>query len=553
MSVLQEEFERNRRAFEAQGRATFKKEPKRDKERYHGRDPILFGLSNIAGHEVWDNHEVVVQVSETEVRELSIEYHSNHHMLRKELSLEGRQSAYLMEGGHWEVCGDDPFPATLKMLRGFPVFETGLGTIVYSTSKSNSSIRRSFEMTNCKLSVLIVLFECNDSAPNESVPTDRGTVAVGSLRVGRRVIPLRRGDVIVVDYSFASTLTLNEDSRDVVLLEVDIWHPELLRAENQTVREGIEQLFPALKFKAPVNIADSGNYTLHSAVEMFVETPNSGRLYSAHPHAADYAKVLQELVSQRKRAHYTISAFVIGDRFCGKSSLIMRFADPSRNPVGQPSMFGDFCIAERGMFDPDVCPVIAEIGGPVKVKIRLRNDMSYEFPWVRNHPTEPASAGIFLCFDVTNRRSFEHLDAWMLKIQRTEESFPVKTAKVLLGLKVDRDPAVGKASTRVGIFSALLQSLGYTPDSQVVPSTDLSTPGTEDSARKVAYDEAHSFATLHGMPYVECSAKTGFAMEDALATLLHHVFRSDPRLGAELPPMPPSNEHFNSQSICVLT
>lgn len=407
-------------------------------------------------------------------------------------------------------------------------------------------------MTNCKLSVLMVLFECNESAANESVPADRGTV-VGSLRVGRRVVPLRRGDVIVVDYSFATTLTLNEDSRDVVLLEVDIWHPELLRTENQSVREGLEQLFPALKIKAPVNIADSGNCTLHLAVEKFVDTPNSGGLYSAHPHAADYAKVLQELVSQRKRTHYKISTFVIGDRFCGKSSLMMRLADPSRNPVGKPPMFGDFCNAERGVFDPDICPVIAEIGGPVKVKIQLRNDMSYEFPWVRNHPTEPASAGIFLCFDVTNRRSFEHLDAWMLKIQRTEESFPVKTAKVLLGLKYDHDPAADKASTRVGIFSALLQSLGYAPNSQVVPSTDLSPPGAENIAREVAYDEAHSFATLHGMPYVECSAKTGFAMEDALATLLHHVFRADPRLGAKLPPMPPSNEHFNSQSICVLT
>lgn len=231
----------------------------------------------------------------------------------------------------------------------------------------------------------------------------------------------------------------------------------------------------------------------------------------------------------------------------------MRFADPSRNPVEKPSLFGDFCITERGMFNPDVCPVIAEVGGPVKVKIQLRNDMPYEFPWVRNCPAEPISVGIFLCFDVTNRHSFEHLEAWILKIQRTEEGFPVKTAKVLLGLKCDHDPTGGKASTRVGIFSALLRGLGYAPDSQVVPSTDLSPSGAEVFAREVAYDEAYSFATLHGMPYVECSAKTGFATEDALATLLHHVFRFDPRLGAKLPPIPPSNEHFNSQSICVLT
>lgn len=448
MSVLLEEFERNRGVFESQGRATVKKEPSHDKERNYGRNPILFGLSNIVGLEVWDTHEVVTKVGETEVRDLSTEYHSNNHMLRKEQSFEGRQSAYLMEGGHWEVSCDHQFPTTLTVLRGLPVFETGLGTIVYSTYKCSSSIRRSFEMTNCKLSVLIVLFEFNESASSESVPSDSRTVAVGSLRVGRRVVSLRRGDVIVVDFSFATTLTLNEDSRDVVLLEVDVWHPDLLRTENRTVREGLEKLFPPSQIKAPVNIANSSNCTLHLAVEKFVDTPYSGGLYSANPHAADYAKVLQELVNQRKRTHYSISTFVIGDRFCGKSSLIMRFADPSRNPVEKPSLFGDFCITERGMFNPDVCPVIAEVGGPVKVKIQLRNDMPYEFPWVRNCPAEPMGVGIFLCFDVTNRHSFEHLEAWILKIQRTEEGFPVKTAKVLLGLKCDHDPCGPRLRTR---------------------------------------------------------------------------------------------------------
>jgi Ras-related protein Rab-39B len=91
------------------------------------------------------------------------------------------------------------------------------------------------------------------------------------------------------------------------------------------------------------------------------------------------------------------------------------------------------------------------------------------------------SVGILLVYDITNRRSFEHLESWMSEAQLHIDSR--RAVYIIVGHKADRD-----------------------------------------SERAITTREGRNFAQFHGARYLETSAKTGQNIEDVFLTITRDIY-----------------------------
>eukprot|EP00759_Apiculatamorpha_spiralis_P025047 PhF_6_TR28136/c0_g1_i4/m.41651/K07925/RAB39B; Ras-related protein Rab-39B len=157
---------------------------------------------------------------------------------------------------------------------------------------------------------------------------------------------------------------------------------------------------------------------------------------------------------------------LVGESGCGKSSFISRVVRNRFTEMYNPTIvFHD--VSAKFEYEQsliiELCFV--DIAGPDTFR-------SY-----RN------VAGCFLCFDVTNRRSFERAHSvWLRDIK---SYVPSLAPLVLLGLKAD---------------------LG------------------ETDHREVTSEEAEGFGARDSMPYIECSAKDNFRVFEAVESMVKLCF-----------------------------
>lgn len=94
------------------------------------------------------------------------------------------------------------------------------------------------------------------------------------------------------------------------------------------------------------------------------------------------------------------------------------------------------------------------------------------------------SVGVLLVYDISNYESFEHIPLWMIEARRHIE--PHRPVFALVGCKLDLVDAGGQ--------------------------------------REVPIEDAQGFAKLHGLHFVETSARTGANVEEAFRMVTQEVY-----------------------------
>lgn len=168
------------------------------------------------------------------------------------------------------------------------------------------------------------------------------------------------------------------------------------------------------------------------------------------------------------KGHYIVRMLMVGDSSCGKTSLVLRF---------DQNVFSTKFVTTIGVDYRD--KVVKVEGAPMRLQLwdtagqeRFRSLTSNFFG---------RADGFVLCYDISNRPSFDHVIGWMRDIKTRA---PPDCDIVLCGNKSDLD-----------------------------------------NDRVVQYDEGKQLAEEYGVQFFETSALTGHNVENmfmALATTIKH-------------------------------
>lgn len=148
---------------------------------------------------------------------------------------------------------------------------------------------------------------------------------------------------------------------------------------------------------------------------------------------------------------YTFKIIIVGNSNAGKTSIIRKFVDYQFD-VSEKSTIGvDFKTKEITVNDK-------------KAKIKIWDTAGQERYRAIINSYYRGTKGIMICFDLTNRQSYENVEDWYIDIQKF---VPIdETAIILVGNKLDLD-----------------------------------------WMRKVSYHEANQYACERNMKYIEISAR----------------------------------------------
>ncbi len=151
-----------------------------------------------------------------------------------------------------------------------------------------------------------------------------------------------------------------------------------------------------------------------------------------------------------------VKLLMIGDSAAGKSSLLQRFTEGSFNTSFITTIGIDFKIKYMNY-------------GTLKKKVLIWDTAGQERFRTITRSYYRGCEGIFLVFDVTNRKSFDNINKWVLDIKSTNDNDPLI---MLVGNKCDLE-----------------------------------------DIRVVSNEEAEKKASDHGFTYFETSAKTGLNVD----------------------------------------
>ena len=90
--------------------------------------------------------------------------------------------------------------------------------------------------------------------------------------------------------------------------------------------------------------------------------------------------------------------------------------------------------------------------------------------------------GILVVYDITNRESFEHLNSWLIEIEKNGNK---NVYKLLIGNKNDLE-----------------------------------------ERRQITFEEGKEFASINGMEFFETSAKTAYQVQDAFELLTRDIIKT---------------------------
>lgn len=166
---------------------------------------------------------------------------------------------------------------------------------------------------------------------------------------------------------------------------------------------------------------------------------------------------------------YQFRLIVIGDSTVGKSCLIRRFTEGRFPPASDPTVGVDFFSR------------LVEIEAGKRVKLQIWDTAGQERFRSITRAYYRNSVGGLLLFDVTNRRSFLNVRAWLAEAEA--QSGPQRAVLVLVGHKCDLE-----------------------------------------GRRRVTRGEAEAEAAAHGLRYVETSARDAVNVEAAFAGLARDIY-----------------------------
>lgn len=161
---------------------------------------------------------------------------------------------------------------------------------------------------------------------------------------------------------------------------------------------------------------------------------------------------------------------LIGDSTVGKSSLLKHFTDGKFSEVCDPTVGVDFFAR------------LMEVKSGVRVKLQLWDTAGQERFRSITRSYYRNSVGVMIVFDITKRQSFENVSSWLAEAKFHIE--PHKAVYMIVGHKSDCD-----------------------------------------TGRQVTYREASQFAQVHGLRYIETSAKNGQNVEEAFLTIAKDIYQ----------------------------
>ncbi|XP_006628171.1 ras-related protein Rab-39A [Lepisosteus oculatus] len=166
---------------------------------------------------------------------------------------------------------------------------------------------------------------------------------------------------------------------------------------------------------------------------------------------------------------YQFRLIVIGDSTVGKSCLLRRFTEGKFTDVSDPTVGVDFFAR------------LVEIEPGKRIKLQLWDTAGQERFRSITRSYYRNSVGGLLVFDLTNRRSFEHLKDWLDESKMYVQPFEI--VFLLVGHKCDA---------------------GH--------------------QRQVSREEAERFALACGMKYIETSAKDATNVEESFTILTRDIY-----------------------------
>uniref|UniRef100_A0A0K2T5Q9 Ras-related protein Rab-39B n=1 Tax=Lepeophtheirus salmonis TaxID=72036 RepID=A0A0K2T5Q9_LEPSM len=170
---------------------------------------------------------------------------------------------------------------------------------------------------------------------------------------------------------------------------------------------------------------------------------------------------------------YQFRLILIGDSTVGKSSLLKYFTDGSFGEVSDPTVGIDFFAKLLPVKDGNVMKLLLwDTAGQERFRSITRS-------YYRN------TVAALLIYDVCNRDSFTHIPNWMHEAGKHME--PSKCVFILVGCKYDM------AENNPGV-------------------------------REVPTEEARTFAELHGLQFLETSARTGHNVDNAFRLLTQEIY-----------------------------
>ncbi|KAJ8347808.1 hypothetical protein SKAU_G00263970 [Synaphobranchus kaupii] len=166
---------------------------------------------------------------------------------------------------------------------------------------------------------------------------------------------------------------------------------------------------------------------------------------------------------------YQFRLIVIGDSTVGKSCLLRRFTEGKFTDISDPTVGVDFFAR------------LVEIEPGKRIKLQLWDTAGQERFRSITRSYYRNSVGGLLVFDLTNRRSFEHLKDWLEEAKMHVQPFQI--VFLLVGHKCD-----------------LVQ------------------------LRQVSREEAEKVALAFGMKYIETSAKGTVNVEESFTLLTRDIY-----------------------------
>ena len=182
-------------------------------------------------------------------------------------------------------------------------------------------------------------------------------------------------------------------------------------------------------------------------------------------------------MATHKAFDHLFKLLTIGDSGVGKTSLLLRFCDDS---------FSDSFITTVGV---DFRFKTLEISGKL-IKLQVWDTAGQERFRTITTAYYKGAHGIMLVYDITDKKTFTQISTTWLKT--VKENATQNGEMILVGNKCDMD-----------------------------------------ELRQVSQQEGSHFATTNNMPFFECSAKSGFNVDQAFIAIANNLMNREDLLKAQ--------------------